>query len=56
MRCRVDVFEGRARDFSLTLVDKHLLPLLDGTRDSDELTEELLFHRSCGRDSVGEER
>jgi methyltransferase-like protein/SAM-dependent methyltransferase len=30
-------------DVDLTLIDKHLLPLLDGTRDGDELKEELLF-------------
>jgi methyltransferase-like protein len=30
-------------DVKLTVVDKHLLPLLDGTRDNAELKEELLF-------------
>ena len=30
-------------DVPLSVVDKHLLPLLDGTRSSDELKEDLLF-------------
>jgi methyltransferase-like protein len=30
-------------DVPLTLIDKHLFPLLDGTRDDDDLKEELLF-------------
>ncbi len=35
-------------DVPLTLVDKHLFPLLDGTRDGDELKEELLFIALAG--------
>jgi len=30
-------------DVALSVVDKHLLPLLDGSRDDDDLKEELLF-------------